>query len=395
MPGGLPRMSPADAFTDESISSGEVSKDVWVVTSQPVETVTLLKPTPAAVQLRRSGTDLPSRAADNLFWLGRLAERAESMVRHLRSVIARLTSDVAPVSPLEVAHLLEALSETGDWRADGETKQDDDALVERMRAEAASFIFDENRPGALSQTLSSLRRTGTAVRDRLSIDSWRVVNQLNPATLFPWKSSDVRAGEILVLLNQMINLLLTFSGLATESMTRGQGWRFLDIGRRLERANQTLRLIKLQFGEVRGELIAALEAMLEIADSTMTYRYRYQTSLQLAPVLDLVLADESNPRSVGFQLAALAEHMKHLPGDQAEAEQRTEPRIVLAAQAELRLCDVDAYCIPDESGHREALCTFLDGLSGHLWRLSNTLTQRYLAHTGPARQLGSTASQEA
>jgi uncharacterized alpha-E superfamily protein len=125
----------------------------------------------------------------------------------------------------------------------------------------------------------------------------------------------------------------------------------------------------------------------------MTYRYRYQTSLQLAPVLDLILVDESNPRAVGFQLAALAEHVKHLPGNTAAGEQRTEPRIVLAAQAQLRLCDVDAFCIPDEQGCRQTLSEFLDALSGHLWRLSDTLTHRYLAHTGPARLLGPSTPQ--
>jgi uncharacterized alpha-E superfamily protein len=226
------------------------------------------------------------------------------------------------------------------------------------------------------------------VRDRLSIDSWRIVNQLDPTSLYPWRPSGARAAEILVLLNQMINLLSAFSGLATESMTRGHGWRFLDMGRRIERAHQTLQLIKRMFGEVHEDLVWLLEAKLEIADSTMTYRYRYQTSLQLAPVLDLILVDESNPRAVGFQLAALAEHVRHLPGDSFEAEQRAEPRIVLAAQAILRLCDVDAYCEPDETGRRKALEDFVDNVSTHLRRLSDALTQRYLTHTGPSHQLG-------
>lgn len=388
MPGGISRMAPAESFVGESISSGEVSKDVWVLGTRPAETVTLLKPARAAVQLRRSGTDLPSRAADNLFWLGRFVERAEGMVRHLRSVIVRLTSDVAPISPREIARLVEALSEADGWQAAENEKGD--MLLEAIREEAVQFIFDEQRPGALNQCLQSLRRTGAAVRDRLSIDSWRIVNQLDPLSLYPWKPAGARAGEILVLLNQMINLLSAFSGLATESMTRGHGWRFLDMGRRIERAHQTLQLIKRMFGEVHDDLVWLLEAKLEIADSTMTYRYRYQTSLQLAPVLDLILVDESNPRAVGFQLAALAEHMRQLPGDTSEAEQRAEPRIVLAAQAILRLCDVDAYCEPDESGRRKSLEDFVDSLSGHLRRLSDALTQRYLTHTGPSHQLGFT-----
>jgi uncharacterized circularly permuted ATP-grasp superfamily protein/uncharacterized alpha-E superfamily protein len=386
MPGALSRMSAQEGFVGESVSEGEVSKDVWVLASAPVKSVTLLKPNRAAIQLRRSGNDLPSRAADNLYWLGRFVERAERMVRHLRSAIVRLTSDVAPVGPLEVAALIEALSKSKEWHA--EPNEDGEILLERIRAEAVSFIFDETRSDGLFRTLDSLRRTGSAIRDRLSIDSWRIVNQLHPSTLFPKPTEGARPGDLLLVLNQMVTLLSAFSGLATESMTRAQSWRFLDMGRRIERAQQTLHLLRRTLVEVRKDVAAPLEAILEIANSTMTYRYRYLTSLQLAPVLDLILVDETNPRAVGFQLAALAEHVKNLPGEAADAEQRPEPRIVLAAQAALRLCDVDAFCEPDETGERTALGNFLEQESGHLVRLSDALSQRYLSHTGPSHQLG-------
>jgi len=386
MPGALSRMSAQEGFVGESVSEGEVSKDVWVLATAPVKSVTLLKPNRAAIQLRRSGNDLPSRAADNLFWLGRFVERAERMVRHLRSAIVRLTTDVAPVGPLEVAFLIEALSETSDWQA--ETPDDGDVLEERIRAEAVSFIFDESRSDGLFQTLASLRRTGAAIRDRLSIDSWRIVNQLHPVTLFNRPTEGARPGELLFLLNHMVTLLSAFSGLATESMTRAQSWRFLDMGRRIERAQQTLHLLRRTLVEVRKDVAPPLEAVLEIANSTMTYRYRYLTSLQLAPVLDLILVDETNPRAVGFQLAALAELVRNLPGEAADAETRPEPRIVLAGQAALRLCDVDAFCEPEPTGRRTALGDFLDQESGHLRRLSDAITQRYLSHTGPSHQLG-------
>ena len=272
------------------------------------------------------------------------------MVRHLRSAIVRLTADVAPVGPLEVAALIEALSESSDWQA--EPNEEGEALLERIRVEAVSFIFDDNRPDGLCHTLEALRRTGAAIRDRISIDSGRIVNQLHPATLFGRPTEGARPGDLLTLLNQMVTLLSAFSGLATESMTRTQSWRFLDMGRRIERAQQTLHVLRRTLVDVRKDVLPPLEAVLEIANSTMTYRYRYLASLQLAPVLDLILVDETNPRAVGFQLAALAEHVKNLPGEAADAEQRPEPRIVMAAQAGLRLCDVDAFCEPDESGRR-------------------------------------------
>ena len=166
--------------------------------------------------------------------------------------------------------------------------------------------------------------------------------------LFPWPTERARLGEVLLLLNQMLSLLAAFSGLGTESMTRGPGWRFLDMGRRLERAQHTLRLLRRTLVEGTGDLIPLLEALLEIADSSMTYRYRYLTTLQLAPVLDLLLADETNPRSVGFQLSALSDHVRMLPSKEADPIRNQEQRIMLAAQASLRLVDVEALCEADE-----------------------------------------------
>ena len=127
-----------------------------------------------------------------------------------------------------------------------------------------------------------------------------------------------------------------------ESMTRGPGWRFMDMGRRLERALSTLRLLRTTLVGRATALAPLLEAILEIADSSMTYRYRYMTSLQSAPVLDLLLIDETNPRSVGFQLRALADHARQLPAKASLAAESDETRLVLDTQGPLRLADVEA-----------------------------------------------------
>ena len=156
----------------------------------------------------------------------------------------------------------------------------------------------------------------------------------------------LRLGDTLSILHQVFNLLTALSGLMTESMTRGPGWRFVDMGRRLERALNVLRLLRrtvVRGGEVS---VSMLESVLEIADSTMTYRYRYMTSLQLAPLLDLLLTDETNPRSVGYQLAALADHVRQLPGKEANPLRNRETRIMIATQAELRLVDVESLAQP-------------------------------------------------
>lgn len=391
MPGGLSRVSSDQEFVGESFAAGQASKDVWILSDGPVETVTLLRPPRAAVELRRSVNDLPSRAADNLFWLGRHVERAEGQVRHLRSALVRMTNELDPTALAELTILIHALSEPTDTPSASPPPEQ----FEPLRHEALDFLFNERRPIGVASTLLSLRHTATIVRDRLSIDCWRIVNQIDLKTLFPWPFGTARLGDVLLLLNEILNLLSAFSGLAMESMTRGPGWRFLDMGRRIERALHTLRLLKRTLVPASGEFTPLLEAVLEIADSTMTYRYRYLTSLQLAPVLDLILVDETNPRAVGFQLSALADHVRNLPGDETGAEHDREQRIMLAAQASLRLCDVDAFCHADFPGERPPLARFLEDLGAHLRHLSDAITQRYLTHTGPSRQLGLFAAESA
>jgi uncharacterized alpha-E superfamily protein len=171
-----------------------------------------------------------------------------------------------------------------------------------------------------------------------------------------------------------------------------------------------LRLLRKTLVHGAAESVSLLEAVLEIADSTMTYRYRYMTSLQVAPLLDLLLTDETNPRSVGYQLAALADHVRQLPGKEANPLRNRETRIMIATQAELRLVDVEALARPREDdvpggkqvpaakgGHEAARWTlehFLADMTLQLWQLSDSLTQTYFTHAGPSRQLGAIAPNE-
>ena len=116
------------------------------------------------------------------------------------------------------------------------------------------------------------------------------------------------------LLNHAVITLSAFGGLVMEGMTRGDGWRFLDIGRRLERALQMTELLRVSLGRRPEENFGILEAVLEMADSSITYRSRYLTTLQTDLLLDLLLVDEANPRSIAFQLVRLREHVEQLPG---------------------------------------------------------------------------------
>jgi uncharacterized circularly permuted ATP-grasp superfamily protein/uncharacterized alpha-E superfamily protein len=386
MPGGLARLFESPQSIGESMAAGQSSKDVWVLSDAPVEPVTLLKQPVQLLELRRSAADLPSRTADNLFWLGRHAERAEAMVRHLRSCIVRLTNDLEPSGVTELYDLVAALSDAApSLPAPGQVS--DSKVIEGLRQEVIGWLFDASLPGALAFTLEALRGTASQVRDRLSVDSWRIVYQMNLSALFPWEPQPGRLGDLVLLLNQVLNLLAALSGLGTESMTRGLGWRFLDMGRRIERALQTLRLFRRTLVSTASETTPLLEAILEICDSSMTYRSRYRSTLQLAPVLDLLLIDDSNPRAVGHQLNSLSEHVAVLPVLVGDPVHSVEQQTMLAAQATVRLTDVEALCTADQFGERNRLESLLVQLEDQLRNLSDEITHHFLTHTGPARQL--------
>lgn len=392
MPGGLSRAAPRSEMLTESMTAGQRSKDVWIISDQPVDTVSLLRPPSTALELRRSGNDLPSRAADHLFWLGRLIERAEAKIRHIRSVVARMTSELQPSGLAELHMLLVSVDETGKSPV-AELDLDSPTAWPKIWSAVSEFLYDPKRQGGLLETLQGAYHTASIVRDRISVDGWRIVNQLelHPRKLITSGTAAPDLGESLMPLNHLLTLLSAFSGLCTDSMTRGPGWRFLDIGRRIERALQTVQLIRGLLVDAQADLLPRLEAMLEIADSSMTYRYRYLTTLQLAPVLDLVLVDETNPRAVGFQLVALAEHVKNLSRDRGDFVRTPEQKLMLAAQAALRLVDVEAFCSVNGLDDRVLLDDFLEHVACDLRSLSDSITHTYLTHTAPARQLDAVA----
>jgi uncharacterized alpha-E superfamily protein len=170
-------------------------------------------------------------------------------------------------------------------------------------------------------------------------------------------------------------------------MTRGPGWHFLDMGRRLERAMSTLTLLHSTCVAPSSDEGAVLEMVLEIADSSMTYRSRYLTTLQMIPVLDLLLTDDSNPRSVLYQLDVLAEHVAYLSRDTTQPALSQAQRLALMALMSLKLAELDTLCSRDANGQRAQLAGLLQQLRQYLPALAETITQQYLSHAEVSRHL--------
>ncbi len=406
MPGGLTRIASSADSKVVTMQHGGGSKDTWVLADQPVSAFSLLSSSHRPVRLSRAGGDLSSRHADNFYWLGRYVERAESVVRLLRGIIIRLTEKAGMADVPELPILLRVL--TAQTRTfPGFLDQNPPIALDEPEGEILSVIFDRDRPGSLAATLALLQRVASKVRDRISSDMWRtlshlMVNLMADLTAMAMLSPigqdaaevsrvDARAilSDVLELLDAGISRLAAFSGLVAENLTRGQSWTFLDMGRRLERLLQMSSLLRGTLGTESRMESSVLEALLEIADSSMTYRRRYLGMLQAEPVLDLLLADETNPRSLAYQLVALAESIGRLPRDPALPGRSAEDRLVLANLTKVRLAELDALSRADESGRRPRLTSLLAGLEADLPVLSDIIAANFFSHLQTSRHLGS------
>jgi uncharacterized alpha-E superfamily protein len=248
-----------------------------------------------------------------------------------------------------------------------------------LRGELSALIENSRREGSVRELLHRLRYNATVLRDRVSDDTWRLFNRLESDTR-P-RGTRLRVSEALDLLNTLVLDLAAFTGMEMENMTRGHGWRFLDLGRRIERAQNLLALLKAAVHPPpRNE--AVLGPLLEICDSGMTYRRRYHARPQLAPVLDLLVADDSNPRSLVWQLYQLHRHAVHLPRDGTEGGVSDEKRQVDQMLSQLEGTNIPALAAAEEKapGYVVQLC---DTMNSSLGRLSDTIAQHYFSHALP------------
>ncbi|MEO8494496.1 MAG: circularly permuted type 2 ATP-grasp protein [Planctomycetota bacterium] len=312
MPGGLVCMASTSAPLDLSVLAGEVSKDAWVLSTSPVRPVTLLSSGKQPVALRRTGAELPSRVADNLFWLGRHIERAQNACRLLRPVVSRLTSETGSDNLPDLAVLVHCLAQHG-LIEPGFAVESMRSLLPTISQVLPTTMLDVTEPSSLRAMFTAAHNNAALVRDRLSLDSWRVLHRVDREFDKTVVTPRFGLAELLDLLNDLIGDLAAFDGLIGESMTRTPAWRFLELGRRLERSLHTISLVQSLFAVSNENDTRALEAVLEVADSIMTYRGRYLAGVNLAPVIDLLLTDETNPRSLVFQLEAIADHVENLP----------------------------------------------------------------------------------
>jgi uncharacterized alpha-E superfamily protein len=315
---------------------------------------------------------LPSRTAANLLWLGRYVERAEATLRLVRALVNR-ASDSDEVATQVVEQICELL---GAWEAvptdlpsplpnppphsastraftpvhsASQTRVNalEDGLSTRVTAltrgtvgrgllVASGALQRRDLPGALPFLVSSAQSAASVIRDRFSPDAWRALTDLHELIAAPLDQAPTESA-IFERTNAALRIVASFSGLAQENMSQLAGWRFLELGRRIERAIAISRFVR-QFA-FAPELAGGLDVLLELADSQITYRRRYVMVAAPAPVIDLVVLDPNNPRSVAYQVDRIETHLAVLSKRSAENRLSPPEQIATALAAQFRTTD--------------------------------------------------------
>ena len=366
MPGGLTRVASGADARVISMQRGGSSKDTWVLASGPVSTFSLLRRSVTPQDLVRAGANLSSRVVENLFWFGRYAERCDATARLLRVALGRFGDNV-PGDDDERARpvMLELLRRAG--VLPGSADPGDKELSAVLRA----AISDDAQPG-LASGVRQLMRVAANLRERLSLDNWRTLNRLSQA-LSQRRGRRVGLADLLGELDLAIASFTTLSGYALDGMTRDPGWRFLSVGRRLERLQTMCTTLR---HTVSGPAEMDLTWLLRLADSIITYRARYMARPEWLPVLDLLIRDEANPRSIAFQLIGLRDYAQRLAdlfGDFGDE------RFHGALQG-LQQLDPGAELQPGSA----ALLARLDAWQAAGYRHGEQLGLRFFSHVGEA-----------
>lgn len=360
LPGGFARIGEHPDARAPVMGEGIWSADVCIHGAAAVDPLSLL-PSTENVQLRRNPGTLPSRVADNLFWLGRYLERGEALLASLRVLLGHsIGADTGAALPEEtVRRLTNLIVASGAAPAPRSYKRPDLLHFAKVAIEEEGGWYN------VAAINHQAKLIGDVSRERLSADMIRLLDAPMPTK-----------GSILDRAGSLQRRYSALAGLSAEHMARTDAWRFHDLGRRIERAMATIRWVR---AFAAPEAIADdLSTLLDLADSAISYRQRYLTGMARVPVIDLVTLDPNNPRAIAFQIAAISGHLNKLPvlSDDGLAEpQQERARELAAIMVTSRAAEIHDQLLLD--------------LNGRLLNLSEEIARRYfLQGAEPLRAAG-------
>jgi uncharacterized circularly permuted ATP-grasp superfamily protein/uncharacterized alpha-E superfamily protein len=387
LPGGLAREPAGDTCLRSLGRLNGTLKDVWVLAEDAADVQVPSTRRFHQLAVERGGADLQSRVADNLYWLGRYIERLDNDARLLRTTATKVAQGaVSPRDAIELRLLGRLLSQADLMdRGAALSAPENTAFQQGLGAIATD-------DSGLITVLDGIQRLTSSMRDRFSVDMITAAGPVMTEVRQRLRAARGNLDPLLAALDDIVRFVAVLSGLAQENMTRGTGWRFLDLGRRLERAKFVVTGALAPFTQSPIDWDAAMWVALELCDSTITYRTRYLGQLQPAPVLDLVMLDDSNPRSLVFQLRAIDGHLDYL----ARVSGVPVPPLPESLDHDLNAA-VRQFAGDEQVWRHEGLALAMlrdiaTDTNHKLDQLSEAITRAYFSHVPAAQAVGSSTA---
>lgn len=381
LPGGLSRVGARDALFNAPMPRGGSTVDTWVMTEGVVDATTLLQTHLSADDLTTAQPRaIASRAAENLFWLGRYTERATNLMRLARAALERLRGEDDADSPAHLELIDTLCRDTGLIAADAPSAVD--APRAFQLALAASLTRGADHAAGIASCLFGMRGAAAAIRERLSSEQWRLID--DATELFADSTGNAEAeeqlgNEALQLLERLGLLLGAITGAQTDNMTRDDGWRLLSIGRQIDRLDFLCSVLRFAFEEGAVHKQDGFELVLELFDSAITFRSRFQRGFDVAPLLSLVVLDTDNPRSLAWVVQAMRGRLTKVERSEGYALSELADAI-----PDVPGWSLHELCETGDDGRHDRLLERLDTTAKAVWELSNRIGERYFSHVREA-----------
>ena len=374
MKGGLSRSCTHEGLLMPSAATQGVSKDTWVIGSEPeVSTFSIESG-------RYIDWILPSKTAENLYWLGRYAERSIYTIRLLRSILKRHTEtpDIAhPEKDAVLVALLKSLTTMTLTHPGFEKKEN----LKSPNDELMRLIKDRNKVGSLAQSCQAFLNNSYSVRDKLGLDIWRILDMISEGLERMRQVDDLRL--IISKLDTTLVRLMGFHGLMVDTMTRDDAWHIYSIGRFLESSINISVILKEVLKDSKDEEVERelLEKILIVNESLITYRYHYRSALDTSSVISLLLANETNPRSLTYHLTQIDKSLSKLPSRNHQYLSDIQKKLLRASMM-VRLCEPEKMILVDKKvGNRAYLINFFTELTNLLTSISTDISAQYFSHS--------------
>ncbi|WP_109829442.1 circularly permuted type 2 ATP-grasp protein [Reichenbachiella versicolor] len=376
MRGGLSRSSKNEGLLMPSANAQSISKDTWVIGDDSTKQTKSIQE-----KVHYGDWILPSKTAENLFWLGRYGERSIHTIRLLRTVLKRRTESPDIVHP-EKDDVLVALLQSLTAMTLTQPGFEEEDTLKSPDEELLSLIKDTAKIGSLAQSIQAFLNNSYSVRDKLGLDIWRILDMINDSSVRYKQIDDLRV--MTSKLDNSLVRLMGFHGMMVDTMTRDDAWHIYSIGRFLESSINICVILKEVLKkdypiEVEREL---LEKILMVNESLITYRYHYKSAIEISSVISLLLINETNPRSLTYHLEHIQKELGRLPSKHTQYLSSIQKKLLKASMM-VRLCEPDQLVLVDKEGSekRVNLINFFTELVQILASVSTDISSQYFSHT--------------